>query len=80
MGDVVAKIRIMPQDFSKMDELKQSLSFAQVMEEKPIAFGVNALEILVRVPDSDGGLNKIEQQLSTNPRVSSFEILEIGRI
>ena len=80
MGDVVAKIRIMPKDFSKMDELKQSLKFAQVMEEKPIGFGVNALEILVRVPDTGGGLNKIEKQLSTNPQVSSYDILEIGRI
>jgi translation elongation factor aEF-1 beta len=80
MGDVVAKIRILPKDFSKMDELKQSLDFAQIMEEKPIAFGVSALEILVRVSDTGGGLDSIETRLSTNPRVSSYEILEIGRI
>lgn len=80
MGDVVAKIRVMPKDFSKLDELKQSLDFAQVIEEKPIAFGVSALEILVRVPDSEGGLNSIEQRLATNPQVSSFDILEIGRL
>ncbi len=80
MGDVVAKIRVMPADFSKMDELKKSLDFAQVIEEKPIAFGVSALEILVRVPDSKGGLDPIETKLSTNPLVSSYEVLEIGRI
>ena len=80
MGDVVAKIRIMPQDHSKMDELKKSLEFAQVMEEKPIGFGVSALEILVRVPDSEGGLDAVEKKLSTNPLASSYEILEIGRI
>jgi len=80
MGDVVAKIRVMPQDVSKMDELKQSLEFARAMEEKPIGFGVTALEILVRVPDSDGGLDSVEKKLATNPLVSSYEILEIGRI
>jgi elongation factor 1-beta len=80
MGDVVAKIRIMPEDPSKMDELKKNLEFAQAMEEKPIGFGVSALEILVRVPDSEGGLDAVEKKLGTNPQVSSYEILEIGRI
>ena len=80
MGDVVAKIKVLPTDMEKFEELKSSLSYVSVMEEKPIAFGLRALEILVRVPDSEGGLGKIEKKLSGNKLISSYEILEIGRI
>ena len=79
MGTVVAKIRVMPEE-GKLDELKKSLDFAEVVEEKPIAFGLVALEILVRVPDSEGGLDSIEAKLQSNPNVSSYEVVEIGRI
>ena len=80
MGDVVAKIRVMPGDGVTLDEVKVSLDFAKAIEEKPIAFGLVALEILVRVSDSDGGFDKIEKQLDELKTVSSYEVLEIGRI
>ena len=80
MGDVVAKIKILPKDVDRFEELKKSLKFAEVMEEKTIAFGLKALEVLIRVPDSEGGLDTIERRLSENKLISSHEILEIGRI
>ncbi len=79
MGTVVARIRVMPEE-GRLEELKKSLDFAEVIEEKPIAFGLVALEILVRVPDSEGGLDSIEEKLQANRNASSYEVLEIGRI
>ena len=80
MGDVVAKVKILPADREKFEELKSSLNFVSVMEERPIAFGLKALEVLIRVPDSEGGLDTIEKKLAENKLISSYEILEIGRI
>jgi len=80
MGDVVAKIRVMPEEGVSLDELKKSLEFAKAMEEKPIAFGLVALEVLIRVPDSDGGFDTIEKKLSELKTVSSYDVLEVGRI
>lgn len=80
MGDVVTKVKILPVDMEKFEELKSSLSFVNVMEEKPIAFGLKALEVLIRVSDSEGGLDTIEKKLAENKLISSYEILEIGRI
>ncbi|MBR9689612.1 MAG: elongation factor 1-beta [Candidatus Altiarchaeota archaeon] len=80
MGDVVAKIRIMPADVGKMDELKVSLDFAKVIEEKPIGFGVSALEILIRVSDTGGAFDEVEKKLANSPLISGYEILELGRL
>ncbi|MBR9679720.1 MAG: elongation factor 1-beta [Candidatus Altiarchaeota archaeon] len=80
MGDVVAKIRILPNEGVDLDRLKDSLSFAKIIEEKPFVFGLKVLEILVRVPDAEGGLSNIEKQIESNELVSSYELLEVGRL
>ncbi len=80
MGVVVAKIRVLPKDMNAFEDLKKSLDFAELMEEKPFVFGLKALEILVRVPDREGGLDPIEEKLKNNELVSSYEVLEVGRI
>lgn len=80
MGDVVAKIKVMPKDPAKLEELKGKLDFAEDIQEEPVAFGLSALIILVRVPDKEGGLDAVEKKLADEPLASSYEILEIGRI
>ena len=80
MGMVVAKIRIMPKDMSKFEELRASLDYVSVMKEHPIAFGLKALDVLIKVPDSTGGLDGIEKKLLSNKLISSYEIQEVGRL
>lgn len=80
MGDVVAKIRILPNEGVELEKLKKTLTFAKVIEEKPFVFGLKVLEILVRVPDAEGGLGDIEKQIESNKLVSSYELLEVGRL
>jgi elongation factor 1-beta len=80
MGFVFAVIRIMPKDTDVFEALKKSLNFAESMEEKPIAFGLKAVEIIVKVPDGAGGLDGVEKKLGENKLVSSYEILEVGRL
>ncbi len=80
MGVVFARIRVLPKEDVDLEELKKSLSFAKVIEEKPFVFGLKVLEIIVEVPDEEGGLEPIEKKLEENELVSSFEVLEIGRL
>ena len=81
MGKVVAKIRILPKQVDQFEKLKKSVEgLAAVMEEQPLAFGMNALLIVVRMEDEGGAMEQIEKQLEGNPLISSFEVLEVGRI
>ncbi|MBR9681220.1 MAG: elongation factor 1-beta [Candidatus Altiarchaeota archaeon] len=81
MGFVVAKIKIMPKDMESFEELKASLKDqVEVMEEEPIAFGMNALLVLFKMEDVGGAQDKIEEKLRQNPLISSFEIMSVGRV
>jgi elongation factor 1-beta len=68
MGEVAAKIRIMPTgmdvDLKKLkDELTKVVpKGARVhgFSEEPVAFGLKALMVVVKVGDLEGGTEKVE--------------------
>lgn len=86
MGTVIANIRVMPDDPSvDLDELKQHITKAipqgvtlKNIQEKPIAFGLKALNVMVTMPDGAGGTDKVEEALSKLPRVQSVETTDVG--
>ena len=81
MGFVVAKIKIMPKDMESFEDLKASLKGqVEVMEEELIAFGMKALLVLFKMEDEGGAQDKIEEKLRSNPLVSSYEVMSVGRI
>ena len=71
MGTVAVTLRVMPSspdiDMEKMKKaVENSLSTEAKLEqinEKPVAFGLKCLEVLITMPDT-GGTDKIEQKLS----------------
>jgi len=44
------------------------------VREKPIAFGLKVLELLIIIPDSEGGTDKIEKELSELEGVENVTI------
>ncbi len=80
MGDVIAKIRVLPKEDVNIEDLEKSIDFALKKEIKPFVFGLKVLEIVVKVPDAAGALDGVEEKLKKNPLVSSYEILELGRL
>jgi elongation factor 1-beta len=88
MGEVAAKIKIMPTDTDvNLDELKEALknvipdgarlhSFA----EEPVAFGLKALIVVVKVGDVEGGTEKVEEAFSKVRGVESVNVVELGRL
>lgn len=84
MGDVAVSLRIMPSgvdadlDYIREETRKIVESKAQLksIEEKPIAFGLKALEVLFVIPDS-AGFSDIESDIA---KIEGVESVEAGDI
>jgi translation elongation factor aEF-1 beta len=86
MGDVAVELQIYPDGpetdlvyiKGKTDEILNKFSKIKKfnIEEKPIAFGLRMLEIIIVMPDSAGGTDDIENRLREIGGVASVEVGE----
>ncbi len=90
MGEVVALIRLMPDGVVSDEELgrieedvrntvKPPVKLGKI-EVKNIAFGLRGLDVTVVVPDSEGGVDPIVEELSKIKQVESVEVIDVGRL
>lgn len=88
MGEVAAKIRVMPSGMDiNLDKLKEALTKvipqgARIhgFSEEPVAFGLKALMVVVKVGDVEGGTEKVEEEFSKVRGVESVSVEELGRM
>ncbi|MDI9393913.1 MAG: elongation factor 1-beta [Euryarchaeota archaeon] len=89
MGDVAAKMKIMPESVdTDLAELKDRLKAvipagAELhgdIAEAPIAFGLKALVVTLIVNDEEGGTEAVEEAFSKVPGVENIQIMELYRI
>ncbi len=90
MGMVALTFKIMPEspdtDLAKLkEEIKKAVSKHAGIElkniiEKPVAFGLKSLEVLITMPDKVSGTDALEEDLSNIPAVSSVEAGDITLI
>ncbi len=86
MGEVGLQYRVLPEglevDLKKLeDDIKKALpEFAKLRaaEQRPLAFGLKALHVLVVMDDKKGGAEQVEAAISGVPGVQSVEIQEMG--
>jgi elongation factor 1-beta len=86
MGEVAAKIRVMPESAEMdLEKLKADLKSAipsvarlHAIVEQPIAFGLKALMVMVILDDKKGGMEETEAALAKVPGVESVEVEEVG--
>jgi len=50
------------------------------MDIRDIAFGLRALDVTVVVPDAEGGVDPIAEDISSIDGVESAEVVDVGRI
>ncbi len=83
IGKVAVTLTVMPSSAEASlkalgDTIKKALAKggAEVksVSEKPVAFGLKALEILLILPDATGGTDKIENELLSVEGVESVQI------
>ncbi len=86
MGEVGLQYRILPEglevDLGKLlEDIKKALpegAKVKASEQKPVAFGLKALHVLIVMDDKKGGSEVVEEALSKVPGVQGVEMLEIG--
>jgi len=84
MGDVLSIIRVMPTgtdvDMKKLaEEIKHKFN-PRVIDEKPIAFGINCLIVKFVRPDKEGGTDAIEDAMRKMHGVESVEVTGVTLI
>jgi elongation factor 1-beta len=89
MGDVAAKIKVMPESVeTDLAELKEKLKavipagaelHGDIVEE-PIAFGLKALIVTLIVNDQEGGTEAVEEAFSKIPGAENVQVVEAYRI
>ncbi len=88
MGEVAAKIKVMPAGMDvDLNKLKKALEKAipkgarlHGFSEEPVAFGLKALMVVVKVGDIEGGTEKVEEAFSKVSGVESVSVEELGRM
>jgi elongation factor 1-beta len=86
MGEVMMIFKVMPTGVEvNLDEMKETIRSslpAEVklnnIEEKPIAFGLVALEVSVILDDRSGGGDEVEQLLNNIKDVNSVDLVDMG--
>ena len=88
MGDVAAKIKVMPENPEvDLDDLQDRLEEAlpegakiRAFERDDVAFGLVALLPTVIVPDGAGGTEAVEEAFSQVENVESVAVENVGRL
>ncbi|WP_455392755.1 elongation factor 1-beta [[Eubacterium] cellulosolvens] len=86
MGEVAVIYRLMPESpEADLEALKKNISdlipaHAKLnkIEEKPVAFGLKALEVQIILNDREGGAEEIEKSLNALEKIQSVETVHIG--
>jgi len=86
VGEVGLQYRVLPEgleiDLKKLeDDINKALpQFAKLRaaEQRPLAFGLKALHVLIVMDDKKGGAEQVEAAISGVPGVQSVEIVEMG--
>ena len=89
MGDVAAKIKVMPESVdTDLAELKEKLKaaipggadlYGDIVEE-PIAFGLKALIVTLIVNDQEGGTEAVEEAFAKIPGAENVQVVDVYRI
>jgi len=82
MGEVAVTVKIFPEDVERLEEIKAAASkvvkIAKI-DEEDIGFGLKALRIVFLMNDT-GGIDEIEQKLSSISGVSQVQIDDVRRV
>jgi len=86
--NVAATIKVMPTgtdaDYKSIqkgiEEVVKKYGKIHSIEIKPLAFGLKALEAVILLSDSAGGIDEIEAGVARIKGVGSIEILDVNRL
>ncbi|MDR2623704.1 MAG: elongation factor 1-beta [Methanobrevibacter sp.] len=88
MGDVVATVKVMPEDPEiDLESLKEKIKSSipegvelHNIKEEPVAFGLVALKVMFVIVDEEGGTEVVEEKFKEIDGISSVEVQDIRRL
>jgi len=84
MGDVAVTIRLMPENSEvNLDRLEAAIKKhvkIHSISREPVAFGLEALQIIAVIPDAAGGTEPLEQELASLPGVGNVQVINLTRL
>jgi len=81
MGDVIVVFKVIPENMDFFEEVGKGLKALepQRLEEEPVAFGLKAWKFTKLIPDAEGTLPKLEEDIEKIPHVQSSENVAVSR-
>ena len=87
MGSVLVRLKVLPDDVSvSLDELAEQISLklpkgSSLLRkaEEPIAFGLSALILDIKVGESEGTLDSLESSIKEVKHVSQVDVIGLSR-
>lgn len=84
MGEVAVTLRLMPESpevnlTSLEAAIKERVKVHSISRE-PVAFGLEALQIVAVIPDAAGGTEPLERELSSLPGVGNVQVTNLTRL
>ncbi len=84
MADVAVTVQLMPEssesDLDKIEATVREKIKVHSIKRKPIAFGIQALEIITLVPDAEGGTENLEKTLAAIASVGNVQVTNVTRL
>ena len=84
MADVAVILRLMPEsdevDLEKLEAMVRERVKVHSISREPIAFGLEALQVVAVVEDAAGGTEPLEKELCSIPGVGNVQVTGLTRL
>jgi elongation factor 1-beta len=83
MGSVIVTFKIMPENveinLDSLEELIKKEINPQRMERVPVAFGLNAIKIVLLVKEKEGEMDRVTEKIRSIDGVREVEVIALTR-
>ncbi len=81
VGIVIVVFKITPDDIEAFNSVKSAVEKfgPKRVEEEPIGFGLNAVKATFLVPEEDGKMDELEENLNSIEHVGAVEVVHMSR-
>lgn len=81
VGAVIVVFKIIPDAVESFDSIKKGVEKfgPKRIEEEEVAFGLKAVKATFLVPEEDGKMDELEQNLNSIEHVGSVEVIGMSR-
>ncbi|MBI5061625.1 MAG: hypothetical protein HZB67_04915 [Candidatus Aenigmarchaeota archaeon] len=81
VGSVIVVFKVIPDEVESFESVKSSVEKfgPKKMEEEEVAFGLKAVKATFLVPEIDGKMDELEQNLNSIEHVGGVEVVAMSR-